>query len=290
MKTQIVGLKGQTKERISTNDEAVTAFFREMTLLQRIEPVLTELAAIILESRNAPDRQSALPRYCGNILRIFRRTYFKALPADGLDGCAALHWERLGQVIGAGTSALRFGETQLQDLLKPEGLDNLSQEEMARLVRMVFASGHDEAAQSELWPQLPDATVQDMVASHFAITAPELWERFAICNQAACQGGPDSMTAFNAGMVKGMAGFVDESGQFVGETERANIYWFLLIAWPEIQAMQEARPPKTRNDFDEWLRPFVDCNLLSISSFSQLLDICDDIGLTFKGRGAPRKK
>ena len=75
MKTQIVGLKGQAKERISTNDEIVTAFFREMTLLQRIEPVLTELATIILESRNAPDRQSALPRYCGNILRIFRRTY-----------------------------------------------------------------------------------------------------------------------------------------------------------------------------------------------------------------------
>jgi hypothetical protein len=96
--------------------------------------------------------------------------------------------------------------------------------------------------------------------------------------------------AFNEGIARGMAAFVDQSGQFVGETERANIYWFLLIVWPEIQAMQTAKPAKTRNDFDIWLRPFVDCGIVSISSFSQLLDICDDIGLTFKGRGAPKQK
>lgn len=98
------------------------------------------------------------------------------------------------------------------------------------------------------------------------------------------------MVAFSTGIAKGMCSFVDQTGQFVGETERANIYWFLLIAWSEIQNMQLANPPKTRNDFDQWLRPFVDCGIVSISSFSQLLDVCDDIGLTFKGRGAPRKK
>jgi hypothetical protein len=46
----------------------------------------------------------------------------------------------------------------------------------------------------------------------------------------------------------------------------------------------------TRTDFDKWIQPFAQCGLVSIRDLDQLLDVCDGIGLKFKGRGAPRKK
>ena len=187
MKTTKHGLKGQPQQRISTNGDTVTAFFQRMSLLQRIEPVLTELTWEIIHSDAASPRQRCLPNYCYNILRIFRKTYFKALPLSGLERCGSLDWECLGQMIGAGMSCLRFGESQLQDVLASEGLDNLSPEEMTQLVHLVFPSTQNGEGQPELWPQIPNATVQDMVANHFALSSTELWERFAICNQGACQ-------------------------------------------------------------------------------------------------------
>jgi len=90
MKTQIVGLKGQSKERISTNDEAVTAFFREMTLLQRIEPVCCELfsrrtfskAGIARVLRVWPDWHRLLrPNSRGRVVRFLQRKVLARLPS-----------------------------------------------------------------------------------------------------------------------------------------------------------------------------------------------------------------
>jgi hypothetical protein len=79
-----MGFKGQEKEQVVSNTEAVTAFFQRMSLLQRIEPVLMELARNII----APDRvargQATLPKYCYNILRILRKTYFNVNVRRGI--------------------------------------------------------------------------------------------------------------------------------------------------------------------------------------------------------------
>jgi hypothetical protein len=47
---------------------------------------------------------------------------------------------------------------------------------------------------------------------------------------------------------------------------------------------------KTRKNFCDWIQPFASGGLVSIRDLDQLLDVCDDIGLKLKGRGAPRKK
>jgi hypothetical protein len=289
MKTQIVESNGSRVPGHSSFDETLAKFFARMSLLQRLEPVLLELFQIIADPDRPKGKETALPKYCYNILLMLRRTYFKALPVDAASRCASLDWGCLGQVIGAGVSSLQFGQSHLLDALAKEGLENLSEAEMTQLVRFVFPNSEEEK-QSDLWPQIPGVTVQEMVANHFAIGTAELWEEINVCNQSAFHFGPDALVALQAGMAKGMSAFVGGDGQFLGETPRANIYWFLLLAWPEIRDFQESKPTKTRKDFNDWICPLAASGLVSISDFDQLLDVCDDVGLKFKGRGAPRKK
>src|SRR5271168_1893785 len=120
MKTQIVESTGAAVRFHSSVDETLEKFFAQKSLLQRLEPVLVELSQIVLELNEPSEREGPLPKYCRNILRMLRRTYFKALPVNGAHRCANFDWGCLGEVIGAGMSSLRFGQSHLQDALAKE--------------------------------------------------------------------------------------------------------------------------------------------------------------------------
>jgi hypothetical protein len=64
---------------------------------------------------------------------------------------------------------------------------------------------------------------------------------------------------------------------------------FLLIAWPEVKAMQESLPEKSRKDLVELMKPFGTLGIVNPLSEDQLADVCDEIGLRIKGRGRPKK-
>jgi hypothetical protein len=71
-----------------------------------------------------------------------------------------------------------------------------------------------------------------------------------------------------------MTGFLDENGQMVGESVRANIYGFLLPAWPEIKEMLESTPKKTVTDLHKWMLPFMRRGITSLLDVDALRDIC----------------
>jgi hypothetical protein len=278
MKTKPAGHIGK-----STNSNTFRALLSRKSLVERLAPVLGELLWIVQGSKDSSARKRALPDYCYRILQVLQQTHFKVLPgADSFEhGPENLNWDALGRVIGAGLRCLRFGELEWDKIVTREiGPDA----ETTALVKMIGATpwlGKQEPASAKDLAGDPE--------NHFVKGAEELWAAATGCQQAAYQRGAGAMAQLSGGIQKGMQGFLDESGQLVAEHARDNIYWFLLIVWPEIHEMQQSGD-KTRKDFSEWIQPFASDGLVSIRDLDQLLDVCDDIGLKFKGRGAPRKK
>lgn len=55
---------------------------------------------------------------------------------------------------------------------------------------------------------------------------------------------------------------------------RANIYNFLLLAWPEVKDMLEAKPRKTLTDLYEWMGPFMRRGVVALVDLDYLRDVC----------------
>jgi hypothetical protein len=278
MKTTPLGHNGK-----SSNNLTFKGLLRRKSLLERLAPVLGELLWMVQGCKNSSRRKKALPDYCCKILQALQKTHFKALPVADSFGQSPenLNWDALGRVVGAGLRCLRFGELEWDKILTREISPG---SETTAFVEMICATPWLCEQEAALLDDLPGGN-----ENHFVKGAEELWAAATACQQSAYQCGSGPMARLSGGIQKGMEGFLDESGQFVAEHARDNIYWFLLIVWPEVQEMQQSGD-KTRKDFSDWIQPFASGGLVSIRDLDQLLDVCDDIGLKFKGRGAPRKK
>jgi hypothetical protein len=278
MKTKPPGHTGK-----STNINTFKALLSRKSLLERLAPVLGELLWMVQGRKNASVRKRALPDYCYKILQVLQKTHFKILPmADSFGhGPETLNWDALGKVIGAGLRCLRFGELEWDKIVAREISPDAETIAMVKMIGTTSWLGKQEGASAE--------DLSGNLENRFVKGAEELWAAATGCQQAAYQSGAGPMAQLSGGIQKGTQGFLDESGQFMAEHARDNIYWFLLIVWPEIQEMQHSGD-KTRKDFSDWIQPFASEGLVSIRDLDQLLDVCDDIGLKFKGRGAPRKK
>jgi hypothetical protein len=256
---------------------------RRKSLMDRLGPVLGELLSMVQGRNDSSRRKKVLPEYCYKILQALQKTHFKVLPAADAFGenPENLNWEALGRVVGAGLRCVRFGELEWDKIMAQEvALDS----ETKVFIEMIRAMD---------WMREQDSLLVDNTPcegeNHFVKGAEELWAAAMAWQQTAFQCGAGAMAQLNGAIQQGIEGFLDEGGQFVTEHARDNIYWFLLIVWPEIQEMQQSGD-KTRKDFADWIQPFASSGVVSIRDLDQLLDVCDDIGLKFKGRGAPRKK
>jgi hypothetical protein len=258
----------------------VQELLSEMSLADRMRPVLVELLWVVQGAKEPHEK--ILPAYCYRIFEKFRRTYFQELPplSSGQDAPSEMGWSDLGRVVGLGLRCLRFGEAELEEVLSREA--SIDGENLTATLASLFAATEPKSDVA--------AVKNENEKSALTESADAMWKVFLQCNQAATLQGTDSFAKFNRGAIKGAAGFVDNEGRLVGETSRANVYWFLLLAWPEIKEMQEAHPGKTRNDFYEWVKPLAACGFVSLHSLGQLVDVSNSIGLKFARRGAPTRK
>jgi hypothetical protein len=258
--------KGQNQT--TPQQDSLAQFFSRMPFLERAGPVLAEMSRILNAGTGECEAGPPLPEYCHNILAIFRRTYFKHFPAfadlvTNQPGQAVqVDWRLLGKMIGIGLRCLRFGECEVEH---SAALAPGREQELLRS----FLGGHPLEQDETYWNEV----TQKINAAFFN------W------NQAAFQWGPRAMAELNAGVAEGLSKFINDSGQFAGESNRAGVYWFLLLVWPEISQMQRARPAKTRSDFAVWLEPFARAGIVSVGDLDQIRDVCDDLGLKFAGRG-----
>jgi hypothetical protein len=218
-----------------------------------------------------------------------KERYFKSKSIEEMKQYIQINWRLYGRVNGIGIRGVRFFEFEAIEKLKREGLLDLKREEEKEALRVTFG---DDTQLHKLTRLIlrPGRRVKEEVGKLLAAFFRMWILCFSHGGKIAYRWGPEAMAEFSAGVTEGMTSFLDADGQLVGETSRANIYKFLLMAWPEIKELQESNPPITRNDFNEWVKPFARCGFVSINDLDQLLDVCDDIHLKFAGRGAPRKK
>jgi hypothetical protein len=281
-------------KQIEADRKIVEEFLRRIPVTERLASVNSELTWYLTQAANPAPHEKCLPDYCYNIFEKLKRTLYKALPnfsdiitptgdSKALAACKTIEdvkpvvridWTRMGAVIGMGIRGKRFVEMEAENKLKREGVWGVAPKngasdlalvfDRSRLEKMSKAGGIQDVGRG-LEQILKDDTTK------FIEKLPGLIEYFG---QLAYLWGSGALADFNKGVAAGLNGFLDEDGEPVGESVRANIYWFLLLAWPEIKEMLESKPRKTMADLHKWMLPFMRDGMCSLINVETLRDVC----------------
>jgi hypothetical protein len=294
--------------------EKAVAKLRKMLLhesfAERWEPVSNELKWIINGRPNEDQHQKILPEYCYNIFELYKRTTFKTYAPiseviqikdkDRAATCTTIEearqimtidWDKLGSVFAMGDRGLMFFENDVEQKLKQDGLSDLTPEQHDEIYKLFIGDRWLKKRIAEIQALEPDKSLEEIIEKR--LTAMEERTKKAVpeWHQKAREWEPEAVTKLHGGVAKGWDGFLDKNGELKGEKKITlkNTYEFLLIAWPEIEEMLKAKPPKTRNQLWDWLRPFSYARWIEIEDLEQLNRLCNQIKLKLKKPGAPRK-
>jgi len=302
------------ENRSSTEAEwkIVESFLYAKPLIERFKSLEEELKWVILDRQNPDQHVKYLPDYCYNIFNLVRKTYFKALPTVEetvllLDGdklataksvaeaktAIRLDWKNLGRLLGMVVRSLRFAKLEVKDLLIDGGFDNVPVEKLEKLLVMVLGRQWVEENQVKIMAEPPSKWVSEMFKQHIVQQAMGIREKQPYYESVAFEWGNQAMIDLSEGMAEGMGKFLGTNGEFMGETTRAGIYLFLLLAWPEIKAMLESEPKKTLSDLREWMLPFMRTGMVTYLDIDVLRDVCapppQGIGLSLRPLKSRRK-
>jgi hypothetical protein len=265
-------------------------FLREKSFLERWLPVVFEQLKIWGTFANQSEK--LLPDYCYNIFAIYRRTYFKAIPTVGesvsvtdkekLMACKSVEeakqfvkikFRHLGKAVGVTIRGVRFFDLEAERHLEKEGLLSLPADEVAEVNELVFGRHYWRPVKAFFKSQkIGHGTKR--IRKYFStlfLAGTGVSPNF---QELAYQWGPEAMIEFQAGLAEGMAGVLDENGRLAGESLRANIYNFLLLAWPEIKEMLESNPRKTITHLHNWMTPFMRLGVVNYVDLDYLRDVC----------------
>lgn len=260
--------------------------------MQRLAFVNREWLWYLSQDQNSSPQEKSLPEYCYNIFEKFGRTYLKALPklsdtitADikGLALCKTVEdikkvvkidWLRLGKLSGIGIRGKRYVEMETERDLKREGLWNFVPEKDEAALELLFDKSKLPTNQDGSRVQGIGRILEQWLKQDTAPQIEKMAGPLEYFGQQAYLWGPEALADFNKGMALGLDGFLDEDGQPVGESLRANVYWFLLMAWPEIKELLESNPRKTVTDLHEWMLPFMRHGITSLIDVETLRDVC----------------
>jgi len=283
---------------------------RRKSFMKRWEPVQKETLWVIKGRRGAKHHKKILPSYCYNILELHRRTIYKlikplsdvilfknrrrALKAKTVEEAKKamiIEWEKLGSVFEAGERSMWFIENELERKLKREGLFKMGKKKNDEIYRLFFGDAWIEKKFAEIQAIDPGAPLEEILAKRHAALAETTKRAVPVWHQKAGEWGPGAVTQYHHGVTKGSEGFLDEKGKLAGEKKLKLKYTYelLLLAWPEIEEMLKAKPPKTRNHLWEWLLPFSHAQWIEIKDLEQLNRLCNEIKLRLKKPGAPCK-
>ena len=278
--------------------------------MERWSPVQEEMRWVLSGRPNEKHHKKILPDYCYNILELQRRTIYKAISplsevltikdkrrARRAKTIAAakksmsINLEKLGAVFAVGEQSLRFFEQELEPELKKMGLLNPKKKSELETYQMIYGVDWINQKVSEIQASQPDKPVEQIVLEKIDSTKKTIQKAIPEWHQKAKEWSNDGMTKFHAGVARGSKDFINSKNEMVGEKKLKlrDTYEFLLVAWPEIQAMTKAVPPKTRNNLWEWLKPFSYACWIEVHDLEQLNRLCNEIKLKLKKPGAPFK-
>jgi hypothetical protein len=300
-------ITADTKE---ADQKVIADFYKRMPLMSRLDSVKSEWIRHFASKQESEPPERRLPGYCYNIFEKFGRTTLNGFPKleetitgdiAGLASCKdveqakrliKIDWVRFGRLFGILIRQERFVKTDWEGQVQREGLFS-NEAPVGDLTWLVEGSK---------WPLNQDSSGVLNVGKFFAEglkteTSPHfegLFVRVEYYARLAYLWGCDALADMCRGMASGLTGFLDETGQFVGVNNRENLYWFLLIAWPEIKEMLESKPRKTVPDLYEWMLPFIRERLPGDVSLEILRGACapppSGIGLSLRPLKSRRSK
>ncbi len=280
------------------------------SFLARWEPVAKEMEWVISGRPSAAEHSKILPEYCYNIFELYARTIFKtftplsqvvtitdqerAATANTVEeGRRAMEidWEKMGSVFAMGERATMFFENEAEPLLKRDGLLDLPPEKAQEFYQLLVGDHWMEAKLAEIQELDKNKPVEEIFEKLLTGLVETTKKAIPERHQKARDWEPGATTQLYTGAAKGSAGFLDRNGELHGERKikHKDTYAWLLICWPEIEQMLNAKPPKRMEDLWNWLAPFSYAGWIEIRDLDQLVSLARSIKLKLKKPGAPRK-
>lgn len=285
--------------------ETIKHFFYQVPLIQRAKPLIGELIWTLQDRPNLDTHKNVLPDYCYDVMDVFKRTLFKAFPlltdtiyvmnqawletaknVEEAKKTVRVDWRNLGRLSGLGIRCARFAELEAQDKLKEDGFDKLSPDEIRDFCMIVFGREWVTTNEAVILAVTPDQLFARMLQDYLQTWLDKFKTLTPQFSNLAYQWSPEALAEFNAGMAEGMTSFLRSDGELKAVGNRFGIYSFLVLMWPEIQAMLDANPKKTVPDLHEWLQPFIRREMVANITVEALRDICEPpprgIGLSLR--------
>lgn len=283
---------------------------RQKCFMERWEPVTQELKWILGGCPGKKHHRKILPEYCYNILALQKRTIYKvhspisevikfknkrrakkAKTITEAKKALNIDWEKLGSVFAMGGRAQSFWENEAPREIWKLRLGKKPTKRSRLIMELLFGETWWEKKVAKIQSEKPSKPVEEIIVEKFESLKEKAKKAVPDWHQKAVEWSPDAVTKFHAGAAKGSAEFLDSKGELKGEKKikLRETYEMLLLAWPEIQEMIDAKPKKTRNHLWEWLKTFSYARWIEIQDLDQLNRLCGEIKLRLKKPGPPEK-
>jgi hypothetical protein len=289
--------------------EKLRQLLHERCFFERWVPLVAEMKWVVVGRPDAAQHQKILPDYCYHIFDLYARTTFKVFrpmseavtitdpklaaackTIDEAKKCMVIDWEKLGSVAAMGERGMMFFENEVEPELKREGLLDLTPEREADVYKLLFRDDRENQAMPGLSAFGVEASAEE-IERQLKSMEETAKKGVSEWHEKAREWGPGAVAEYHAGVANGAAGFLDKDGKLKGERKikHQHTYGFLLVFWPEIEAILNADPPKKMEDLWDWLTPFSHAGWIEIEDLDQLVSLCRPIKLKVKKPGAPRK-
>jgi len=259
------------------------------TLFGRLVPVMDAMRLAISRAAEQPmplvQFANELPACGHNIGDELTCTVFKGIINLAPQG-GKYHARKSGQMVGLLIRAVFFFWKDVRSLSQRDGLDTLTQEQKKKLEKV--AGWEVAMAQASQLAGRPIKT-KAQLAKFWSCRLSEFVSRTVKAawnlSKYALQQPAEDVFQFFSGVPEGFKCFLSTDGEFAKTGRRTEIFFMLLIYWPEIEEMRRTQPPVTRKFLLKWLEK-QEGKTLCESEFI-FNGICDDIGLDMAPPGHP---
>ena len=231
------------------------------------------------------DPAQPFPEWGHNIAHELTRTVFKGIVDMAPQGPRKLP-NKIGRVIGLMIRMVIFYWKEVPAIIESEGFNRLTAAQEQKLEKasgwqLLLPQASQEAGrpiktQAQLRRHLVGKLTK-FIRQQVAASGKMIW--FAL-NQS-----PTDILDFLEGLVQGFKCFLKPDGEFAVRGKRTEVYFTLLMYWPEIEEMRQAPCPPTRKKLLEWLEQQEGKQL--VTSEKIFCELCDDISLDLAPPGHP---
>lgn len=262
------------------------------TLFGRVLPMMEAMRLAISRASGQPlpavESKGYLPEWCHNIADELTTTVFKGIVNFAPRG-GKYHARHCGQMVGFIIRAAFFYWRDVPAKLERDGLNKLTPKQEQKLETV---AGWDVAMSHASKQAGRPIKTKAQLFKFWGVRTRQFGLRVIrhTWNLAkfAFQQPLEDVLQFLSGIPEGFKCFLRTDGEFAKTGKRTEVFFVLMMYWPEIEEMRQAQPPVTRKFLLDWLEKEEGKQL--VESDQIFFGICGDIGLDMAPPGHPFKR